>query len=134
MIHFKPHTPFWKRLVTVQIVNALNLCFLIWHWIEFRYLAQIHLCPFNKASHGSDRWTATNWSRILHWEDKLFHWGSAYNGIREVVWLDKWRPRACSFCGSIHPDDAVKLCACGWTIEKIDGSKFRIEPVAWTPK
>lgn len=34
-----------------------------------------------------------------------------------VVWGWSWMPRSCSFCGGIHPDDAIRLVREGWKVE-----------------
>lgn len=39
------------------------------------------------------------------------------------------QPRTCSFCGGIHPDDAVALVRAGWRIDGTDkGYKRYMEP------
>ena len=43
----------------------------------------------------------------------------------------KWpedKPRWCSFCGSIHPDDAIALLKHGWEIDRAKSYKFYINP------
>lgn len=34
----------------------------------------------------------------------------------EGDWRLEWFPRSCSFCGSIHPDDALHLLDTGWEV------------------
>lgn len=44
-----------------------------------------------------DRWVETRWKG-------------------EGDWRLEWFPRSCSFCGSIHPDDAFRLLEEGWEV------------------
>jgi hypothetical protein len=39
------------------------------------------------------------------------------------------KPRTCSHCGGVHPDDAIALLADGWSVELTDkGYKFYMHP------
>jgi len=40
------------------------------------------------------------------------------NRWSEFPW--SWTPRACSFCGGLHPEDALRLVAEGWEDEMTD--------------
>lgn len=46
----------------------------------------------------ADYWLTTQWA--------MTHWSSAQKP-----------PRTCSYCGSIHPEDAITFVAAGWTVE-----------------
>lgn len=39
------------------------------------------------------------------------------NGGRWIDFPWSWTPRTCSFCGSVHPEDALRLLAEGWEDE-----------------
>jgi hypothetical protein len=134
MIYFKQHTPLWKRFVTFLSISFLNCCFIIWEWLEYHYLAQMHVCPMSKSVSPSDRWTETTWSRLLNLEHKILTWGNAIGGIREVTWFHKWVPRSCTFCGSIYPEDAIRLCSEGWTVDRVSDAKYSFFPREWIPK
>lgn len=56
---------------------------------------------------------------------KTDRWGSR----KSDKWNWPWKPRTCSFCGSIHPEDAIKLLKEGWEIETTGKSYKRyLEP------
>lgn len=58
-----------------------------------------------------DTWQADRWDR----KDNRWNW--------------PWKPRTCSFCGGIHPEDAIKLLKEGWEIETTGKSYKRyLEP------
>lgn len=47
-----------------------------------------------------------------HWETS--RWGPYYM----ATWPEQFeRPRSCSFCGSVHPDDAIRLLEQEWEVE-----------------
>ena len=41
-----------------------------------------------------------------HWKPGRERWPDKFPGL--------WKPRSCSFCGSVHPEDALRLMAEGW--------------------
>ena len=41
-------------------------------------------------------------------------------------WRLEWFPRSCSFCGSVHPDDAMRLIEEGWEPEVASGKRYKI--------
>lgn len=45
-----------------------------------------------------------------------------------VAWQWDWVPRTCSFCGSVHPDDVVRLIGEGWFVEIAKGYKIYLHP------
>lgn len=60
---------------------------------------------------------------------------------RQDQWLtDRWQggdwpqeygapPRACSYCGGLHPDDAINLVNAGWEVDtNTSASKWILEP------
>lgn len=49
---------------------------------------------------GLDTWETDRWSRGKH-----------------VKWNWEWKPRTCSFCGSVHPEDALRLLDEGWELD-----------------
>ncbi|MBY0512749.1 MAG: hypothetical protein K2P78_02415 [Gemmataceae bacterium] len=41
-----------------------------------------------------------------------------HRGAENDLWLWHWGPpRTCSFCGGIHPEDAIRLLTEGWEVE-----------------
>lgn len=34
-------------------------------------------------------------------------------------------PRTCSYCGSVHPEDALKLMSQGWEVESATGKSYK---------
>lgn len=54
-----------------------------------------------------------------HWRDD--RWGSRPDNR----WEWPWQPRVCSFCGGVHPDDAIRLRQEGWRVESTDKSYKR---------
>lgn len=62
-----------------------------------------------------------------HWRDQP--WG----GRPEHVWNWPWQPRVCSFCGGVHPDDAIRLLKEGWHLDSTDKAYKRyLEPPGGT--
>lgn len=50
-------------------------------------------------------------------------------GPNNDLWLWDWGPpRTCSFCGGIHPEDAMRLLGEGWEHEKAKSYKGYLEP------
>ena len=45
--------------------------------------------------------------------------------IGGTYWKWPWAPRTCSFCGGVHPDDAIRLLEEGWEVERTDKSYKR---------
>lgn len=60
------------------------------------------------------------------WHPGLHRW----NGEAFVMWPDGvTKPRTCSHCGGVNPDDAIALLADGWSVELTDkGYKFYMHP------
>jgi hypothetical protein len=95
---------------------------------------------------GLDRWRSDRWSADREAGEKV-HLAEDERGLREhneraaargepAISLEEYRtkwyirgatndlwlwpgepPRTCSFCGGIHPDDAIKLLTEGWEVE-----------------
>lgn len=66
---------------------------------------EAQVCPRRKSSSGpfkgvgEDQWLIGDWlSRTSYWPTTDRH------------------PRCCSFCGGIHPDDAIRLVQAGWDV------------------
>lgn len=55
-------------------------------------------------------------------EEGLDHWrpGDHWDSF---PW--HWAPRTCSFCGSLNPDDALRLLREGWTDEMATGKRYK---------
>jgi len=77
-----------------------------------------------------DWWDSRRWTKnilavrarhaIEHLVDLLKHKGrqTLFRGLHNDEWL--WPgdvPRTCSYCGSIHPVDALRLVSEGWEVE-----------------
>lgn len=102
-----------------------------------------------------DAWDTGRWgTRASRTLENWYHngWvGRALRALQEVLWRRGWHgvrnrlpnpysggtywphgfpaPRDCSFCGSAHPDDVVRLLKLGWELEPTDkGYKHYIEP------
>ena len=60
-----------------------------------------------------ERVLITGWFKFL---DRLGikHRGGFYGG---TLWPGGPRPRTCSYCGGVHPEDAIELLKAGWTVE-----------------
>ena len=58
-----------------------------------------------------DHWQTTRWCWLARVIDHLKY--------REggTSWPWHWKPRTCSFCGGVHPEDAIKLVRDGWEVE-----------------
>ena len=41
-------------------------------------------------------------------------------------------PRTCSFCGSVHPEDLIKLLEAGWEIDRAKSYKLSVHPPGWS--
>lgn len=51
-------------------------------------------------------------------EDEARPSGNIHRGPHNDLWIDESDvPRTCSFCGGIHPDDAIALVKSGWEVE-----------------
>lgn len=105
---------------------------------------EIHSCPERMEGWGPwevepnlDRWIRTRWSTDVeavqkkHAEEEAKHKPGTYYCSPDA---DLWRftglvPRTCSFCGGIHPDDAIALIGMGWTVDPTTkGYKRYLEP------
>lgn len=51
------------------------------------------------------------------------HWRPGAEAWDYFPW--HWNPRTCSFCGSLHPDDAMRLLREGWAEEKATGKDYK---------
>lgn len=67
-----------------------------------------HTCPSRMSEPGP--WEQKE--NLDHWDTN--RWGPYYMGR----WPEQFhRPRTCSFCAGVHPDDAIKLVEQGWEVE-----------------
>lgn len=89
---------------------------------------------------GLDHWTRGRWAATQAEADaEVAEFMASCNGhgsIGNVLWCYPGeQPRTCSFCGCVHPDDAVALIRAGWTCEATTkGYKRYLEPpgyAAW---
>lgn len=72
-----------------------------------------------------DRWTADRWSTdpeavaAKHAAEDARHPNiTVHRGPHNDLWLWSWGPpRTCSFCGGLHPEDAIRLVAEGWEVD-----------------
>jgi hypothetical protein len=110
---------------------------------------EIQTCPDRISQFGPwkrdellDTWDRGRWSNNLllvrvgrflrKWANILKNHGKQtfFEGDHNDEWL--WRgpiPRTCSFCGGIHPDDAIRLVSEGWEMENTGKSYKRyLEP------
>ena len=84
---------------------------------------------------GQDCWKIDRWDYDLHWSGSK-HWTdekgkrrSENIGPNRQTWHHPWLPRSCSYCGGIHPEDAIKLIQEGWEVEGTDkGYKRYLHP------
>lgn len=97
--------------------------------------------PWN-VGENLDHWDTGRWSknflaiRLGHFITILAN--RIQNRGKQTLFLgptnDEWHwkgtiPRTCSFCGGIHPEDAIRLVGDGWEVEKTDKSYKRyLEP------
>lgn len=94
-----------------------------WYWTL--YPGEVQTCdrrmldigPLPRAE-GLDRWHRNRWRTRPH-----KHPNKSY--FPAIGWI----PRTCSFCGSVHPEDAVRLFTEGWEAERTDKSyKLYLHP------
>ena len=74
-----------------------------------------YMCPL------PDEWWENSWVLDL---DKLQH-EQATLAAGGTCWRWDWMPRTCSYCGSLHPEDVLKLLAEGWEHEKATGKNYK---------
>lgn len=75
----------------------------------------IHTCPKRFLAHAGAE------------DDGLDHWTSERWGCS--TWNIRFRPLACSFCGSIRPQDAIKLVGrYDWEVQEDKPGKYLLEP------
>ncbi len=71
----------------------------------------------------TDRWCADEEKvKAMHdEEDKKHKPGTFFRGPWNDRWLWSWGPpRTCSYCGGIHPEDAIRVMQEGWEVEGTD--------------
>lgn len=66
------------------------------------------------------------------WEhrDNLDFWTpSRWNQYYSSRWPEEFnRPQSCTFCGCVHPDDAIALLERGWEVESAKMFKWHLNP------
>lgn len=78
---------------------------------------------FKRWLHHHETWGYKLLSRVY----KLLDKGIPYQG--GTLWEWPWYPRTCSFCGGVHPADALRLVHEGWEVEWSDkGYKAYMNP------
>lgn len=90
--------------------------------------------PWQKQQ-GLDHWTRDRWSADLAAvrEMNIRKCEESPNLHMDVDQRGAWMwecdvPRTCSFCGSIHPDDAIALLKDGWEVETAKPYKRYLNP------
>lgn len=109
-------------------------------------MAEVQTCPRRMTEmgpwdhkEGLDHWLTDRWSCDEEAVKKKHKEYDEKNGLTEGVdvfrsetsdlWLWSWGPpRCCSFCGSIHPDDAMRLLEEGWEEELAKSYKAYLNP------
>lgn len=87
-------------------------------------MSVIHTCPRRiedrgpwECEHNLDRWETDRWQR------------------KSSKWEEDYIPRACSFCGGIHPQDALRLIRNGWELERTTKRyKYYLKPQGSTKR
>lgn len=135
------------EMITVAIFSTIGVsavigC-LIWaHSREAKAVVETHVCP-RRAEGGPlaynaefDEWRRNRWSmdirrkqretqKYVERQNRKFGHGSMSVSETADCWLDVGPvPRTCSYCGGIHPDDAITLFSRGWTLE-ITGKSYK---------
>jgi hypothetical protein len=84
---------------------------------------------------GMDAWETGRWARTREEADAEvadFMARHPSGSMADTLWgFGGEQPRTCSFCGGIHPDDAIALVRAGWRIDATDkGYKRYMHPPA----
>jgi hypothetical protein len=103
-------------------------------------------CPLHELPRNPPSKLACGWAPRVAPPDRWVRgrWGTAWGRAFAAVWFGPaeatrwrwpWQPRTCSFCGAVHPDDAVRLRREGW---RLLGSgelhkRFLTPPASWVP-
>lgn len=96
-------------------------------------------CPDNH--HGewvTDRWSADREAVARQHAQEDAERDELHRGPHNDLWLGvSAPPRTCTYCGSIHPHDALQLLREGWSVEHTGKSyKCYLEPpkaMKWSP-
>lgn len=90
-----------------------------------------------------DSWQSTRWEFLSWFRTENNYWFhnfwinrfTRHSSYGNIVWKHYWKPRTCSFCGGVNPEDAIKLKTDGWKLKPTDKvDKFYFEPRAnWLP-
>lgn len=86
-----------------------------------------------------DRWNADDEAvRAEHARDDAARAAAGQGAVHRGPWNDRWLwgwgpARSCSFCGGVHPGDALKLLREGWEVETTGKSYKRyLHPPGWS--
>lgn len=87
---------------------------------------------------GPDWWETGQWAATQKEADaEVAEFMAAHpnGGIGNVLWCyGGEQPRTCSYCGGVHPDDAVTLIQLGWNVDPTDKRYKRyLEPPTYRP-
>lgn len=105
-------------------------------------MSEEHDCPRREPgpwrfAPGPDRWVTDRWTpdktealrRHAEADAGLGPGTVAHRGPHNDLWL--WPgpvPRTCSYCGSVHPEDALRLLEEGWELELAKSYKLYVNP------
>jgi hypothetical protein len=105
------------------------------------YVEEIQTCPRRIGGFGPwpheerlDRWERNRWKATKEDADAEiaeFKRRNPQGAMGDPQWYGppEQQPRTCSFCGGIHPDDAIELIRLGWEVESTDkGYKHYLNP------
>lgn len=85
-----------------------------------------------KRGENLDRWEVGRWTATQEAADaEVAEFKAKYpsGSMGNTFWEWGERPRTCSFCGGIHPDDAARLVREGWHVGSTDKAYKRyLEP------
>ncbi len=71
----------------------------------------------------TDHWETTTWGWVAHLVGSIQNRIKPGSGFTRWPW--HWTPRTCSFCGGVHPEDAIRLLREGWEVEATSKSYKR---------
>ncbi len=122
--------PASRRWTADRLGDLLLWLFQMRAWFMARWRWERTTCPQRvgqwgpwKKEEGLDRWRDDRWSRLQAWRSRLEQWADPEHRLGQpYVWREVQQPpRSCSFCGSGHPEDAIRLLKAGWEVERQPG-------------
>lgn len=96
------------------------------------YVEEVQTCPRRMCEFGPwpreegldrwqrDRWKATKEESDAYIADFMARNPGGSTGDHQWHGPPEQQPRTCSFCGGIHPDDAIELLRLGWEVDRTD--------------